>query len=73
MPGLSAVEADRLLLIFEKRHPITHNLGVIDRKYLERVSSGEQEGQEVKITEDEISQAMGMVQKIFCELMKQLC
>lgn len=40
---------------FEKRHPVTHNLGVVDRKYLERVNQAELEGREVRITEKEVS------------------
>lgn len=39
---------------FEKRHPVTHNLGVIDRKYLERVQAAEHEGREVRISASEI-------------------
>jgi hypothetical protein len=45
-----------LVHTFEKRHPITHNLGVIDRKYLERMRSAEHEGREVMVTPDEITQ-----------------
>jgi hypothetical protein len=39
---------------FEKRHPITHNLGVVDREYLKRVASGELEGRELKLSEEEV-------------------
>lgn len=42
---------------FEKRHPITHNLGVLDRKYLDRIRSSEQEGREIRVTPDEITAA----------------
>lgn len=40
--------------VFEKRHPIAHNLGVVDRKYLERAQQAEREGREVRITSQEI-------------------
>jgi len=43
---------------FEKRHPITHNLGVVDRKYLESALSAEREGREIRVTSDEIQQAL---------------
>ncbi|MHC4477511.1 MAG: hypothetical protein ACYTEL_17830 [Planctomycetota bacterium] len=43
---------------FEKRHPITHNLGVIDRKYLEKALSAEREGREVRVTKAEIERGM---------------
>jgi len=44
----------RLGSSFEKRHPVTHNLGVVDKKYLERVQQAEREGREVRIAEKEI-------------------
>lgn len=44
--------------IFLKRHPITHNLGIVDRKYLEKVRSGELEGRDVRVTEEEVEQAI---------------
>jgi len=40
--------------VFQKRHPITHNLGVVDRKYIDRVRSGEAEGTEVRVEKQEI-------------------
>lgn len=46
-----------LTAAFEKRHPITHNLGVIDRKYLQRASTGEIEGREIKLALEEVKQA----------------
>lgn len=55
------IEADRiqhLTAIFEKRHPITHNLGIVDRKYLEKIQSGEREGRDVRVTVPEIEAAM---------------
>jgi hypothetical protein len=47
-------DLDRLTRIFEKRHPITHNLGVIDKKYLERVQSHDALGKDISLTEREI-------------------
>lgn len=46
---------DRLGGCFEKRHPVAHNLGVVDRKYLERVQRAEREGREVRISEKEVA------------------
>ena len=51
---------DWLAKTFEKRHPITHNLGIVDRKYIERVQSAEREGREVRVTVAEISQAIAI-------------
>jgi hypothetical protein len=45
---------DRLAAAFEKRRPVAHNLGVIDRKYLERAQVVEAEGREVRIDDAEI-------------------
>ena len=50
----AVVEWDRLGGAFEKRHPITHNLGVVDRKYLERSQSHDRHGREVRITASEV-------------------
>lgn len=47
---------------FEKRHPIAHNLGVIDRKYLERARENEQEGREIRITASEIETLLRQVE-----------
>jgi len=48
----------RLRDAFEKRHPITHNLGVIDRKYVARALTENLEGREVRVTEEEVRQAI---------------
>lgn len=49
---------ERLLATFEKRHPITHNLGVVDRKYLENAYAAEREGREVRVSKEEIEHAI---------------
>jgi hypothetical protein len=51
-------QVDRLCATIEKRHPITHNLGVVDRKYLERAYEAEREGREVSVSKGEIEQAI---------------
>lgn len=56
---------DQLRVIFEKRHPITHNLGIVDRKYLERVISAEKEGKEIRVNQQEIHNAIDISLKIF--------
>lgn len=58
LDGWSEQEAELLGNTLDKRHPITHNLGVIDRKYLERARSNEDEGKEVLVTADEIIAAV---------------
>jgi hypothetical protein len=61
-----------LSLTFEKRHPITHNLGVVDRKYLERVHSGELQGREIRITPDEVVEAIGLCGRVFADIYAKL-
>jgi hypothetical protein len=55
---VSEEQKAQLSAIFEKRHPITHNLGVVDRRYLDRARSGELEGREVRVTGAEVGSAI---------------
>jgi len=62
--GLTAIPEvpwDELGAAFEKRHPITHNLGVVDRKYLERAQASDREGREVGISAAEVSATLDQV------------
>jgi hypothetical protein len=49
---------------FEKRHPITHNLGVVDRKYVEKALSAEREGHEINITYTELTESIDIALKV---------
>ena len=49
---------------YEKRHPITHNLGVVDRKYIERGLSAEREGREIRVTSNEVKKAIDATQDL---------
>jgi hypothetical protein len=65
MFGLDPLEeaiSEKLKSAFEKRHPITHNLGVVDRKYLERAKELEQEGREIRLTAIEITEVLADIQ-----------
>lgn len=66
------IEADALWsdisISFEKRHPVTHNLGIIDRKYLERAQMAEREGREVRITPAEIEQLLTNVERAIASI-----
>ena len=59
--GVEPRKVDQLEETFEKRHPITHNLGILDRKYLDKVRSGELEGREVHVTAAEVESAVEFV------------
>ena len=52
----------KLSAAFEKRHPVTHNLGVVDRKYMEKTQQSEKEGREVRISVHEVESLLSMVE-----------
>jgi hypothetical protein len=52
---------EALDMLFQKRHPITHNLGVIDRKYLDRIKGYEKEGKEIRVSLVELHEASQVV------------
>jgi hypothetical protein len=56
--GVASQQVEQLCATFEKRHPITHNLGVVDRKYLEKAYETEREGREVSVSREEIEGAI---------------
>jgi hypothetical protein len=70
--GFDSKQIDSFRLTFEKRHPITHNLGIVDRKYLEKVGLGEFEGRDVSVTPEEISFVIDLAAKIVGKLHSQL-
>jgi len=61
-----------LINTFEKRHPITHNLGVMDRKYVERALTAASEGREIYITNQEIIDAIDICFKALIDLHSKL-
>ena len=61
--ALNANEFEQLRRTFEKRHPITHNLGIVDRSYLKKVQSFEPEGRDVRLSNREIAEAISAVLK----------
>lgn len=58
--------------VFQKRHPITHNLGVVDRKYIERVRSGEAEGTEVRVEKQEILETAKITHSVLSDFHSKL-
>jgi hypothetical protein len=57
---------------FEKRHPITHNLGIVDRKYLARVESGELHGREIRVSVTEVEAAIEATSTVLTTLYRRL-
>jgi hypothetical protein len=70
--GVEPNEIDRLRSTFEKRHLITHNLGIVDRKYLEKVRTIEREGREVWVNTSEIEHAINLSIQLFRSLHQRL-
>ncbi len=70
--GIDERKVRALSQAFEKRHPITHNLGVVDRKYLERARSGELEGREIRVTAEEIEMAIDTCLTVLSQLHSRL-
>ncbi len=63
---------ERINNIFQKRHPITHNLGIVDKVYLERIKYGEIEGRDIRVTEKEIKDSIEIAFNIFESFYKTL-
>ena len=62
----------RLELAFAKRHPITHNLGVVDLKYLEQGALAQEEGREIYITKEEVKQVLEDVESTLAHIHSEL-
>jgi hypothetical protein len=62
------VKLDR---VFQKRHPIAHNLGIIDRKYIDKVRSGEL-GTEVRVEKEEVLQTAQVLFSVLSEFHSKL-
>lgn len=58
--GIPAEAVEQLCSTCDKRHPITHNLGVVDRKYLENAYAAEREGREIRVAKEEIEDAISI-------------
>lgn len=70
--ALSTSERSELESGFEARHPVTHNAGVVDRKYLDKSGSSEREGHEVAVTTAMVTRAMELATKALSEFHQRL-
>lgn len=69
---LSDNEREFLEYFFLKRHVITHNLGLVDQKYLERARNLESQGKELEIPKSDIDRGLKLVDRIIREEVKLL-
>jgi len=67
-------ESEREFLddLFLRRHVITHNLGLVDKKYLERARTLERQGRELKISRSDIEKGLELVDKVIRKEVKFL-
>lgn len=72
LQALSEGEVTALVGTFEKRHPITHNLGVVDKKYIERARTAEREGREIYVNAEEITSAIDCSMRLFSTIHSQM-
>jgi len=69
---LTSEQFDFVCEAFEKRHPITHNLGVIDKKYLEKAVAAEKKGREIRVTQEEVLRAIDISFRVLENLHSKL-
>ncbi len=62
--GIGTESLSDLAEVFAKRHTITHNLGVVDRRYLRRALAGHLRGREVRVSVAEVQDALDLVSRI---------
>ncbi|MCA9320063.1 MAG: hypothetical protein KDB53_04985 [Planctomycetes bacterium] len=65
-------EQERLQELFEKRHPITHNLGVVDRKYVTKTGRAGREGRDLIVSMAEIDEAISIAASVIASAHKTL-
>jgi len=70
--GVPAEQIAALTDTFEKRHPITHNLGIVDRKYLQKAASGGLVGRDVRVSAGEVEAAIVVVSDALLKLYARL-
>lgn len=70
--ALTADQLAELTRLVGMRHPITHNLGVVDRKYLEKTSASERVGREVRINDAEVGVAIQLVESTLIDIHRRL-
>lgn len=68
--GISEGDMDFLQNEFLKRHVLTHNMGLIDKKYLKRAKSYDREGAELNITAEDVLKTLNVVQNIIFNAVK---
>lgn len=69
--GIESTDKEFFELQFAKRHVITHNLGLIDKKFLEQVKQIQREGREVDIEHEDIENLLGILENLLSAIIKK--
>ena len=69
---IEAEHAQTIKTTFQKRHAITHNLGVVDRKHLEHGDGAEGLGREVSLTAAEVSGTVDLLEQVLSGVYQRL-
>jgi predicted RNA-binding Zn-ribbon protein involved in translation (DUF1610 family) len=57
---------------FAKRHVITHNMGLVDEKYLTQVRSRQRAGQDVEVETEDVSRLLDVVEAVLARAAQEL-
>ena len=64
-------EVDFLDVLFNKRHVITHNLGLVDEKFQSKINQWQRRGEELEISRDDILKGLSLVERIINNVVKE--
>jgi Zn finger protein HypA/HybF involved in hydrogenase expression len=64
LASISPDDLEVLSRTFNKRHVLTHNLGMVDEKFLAQTHAGQQVGQEIEVSKRETLQALDIVHRV---------
>ena len=66
---LSNTESDSLLILFQKRHLLAHNEGIVDVKYINKSNDTTyKQGQRIVVCEKDIDQLIFLINKVCAEI-----
>ncbi|MCZ0867145.1 hypothetical protein O0V09_18260 [Dasania sp. GY-19] len=66
---LSKDEMNSLLILFQKRHLLAHNEGIVDSKYINKSSdSTYKEGQRIVVNSDDVERLIFLIEKLSSEI-----
>jgi DNA-directed RNA polymerase subunit RPC12/RpoP len=71
--NISTADRELLELSFSKRHVLTHNLGLVDEKYLDKISGWERAGAELSLEAQEVLRSLEMAVNVVKHAIKEVC